>query len=519
MEKHKIGLWSATFLGISTIIGSGWLFAPYKAVQAAGPASMLSWVIGAFIVGLLAMCFAEIAGLYPARGLSAIIPTLSHNKYFGFPFALANWLGVVAVISLEAEGTIQYLIRLIPTWEHTFFLHGQFTTEGSFLAVILVLFFCLTNYWGVKVLAHTNNIFAVVKVLVPIISAIIILGVAFHPTNFTAVGGTFAPYGYSSVFSAILTCGIIVAYNGFQTVISFANEIKNPNRTIPLSIALALIFCLAIYLLLQLAFVGSMPTNLVNKGWQHLSFVAPLVELPILLGLGYLSTVLYFGATLSPCGSGVAFTGTATRMFSAMARYQQMPKYFDLIHPKYGISRRALIFNILLSILFLFMFRSWAEMAVILGLLHVLSYLPIPLALVIFRNKLKHHGKHPILIPFGKPIAWFVFVVFTCLFVTAGFKPVLDLFLMFTVFQIVFVALNIKSMKAFKEMIRQSGLLFLYFLGLLVLVWLAPHNHHVLTEPQFVISSIIFGTVFFIVLCFTERNDQELLDASVNLYR
>ena len=104
-SKKTIGLLSATGLGISSIIGSGWLFAPYQASVVAGPASILSWIIAAVIICLLGLCFSEIAALYPRRGLSAIIPTLSHNKHFAFPFAIANWLGVVAVISLEAVST------------------------------------------------------------------------------------------------------------------------------------------------------------------------------------------------------------------------------------------------------------------------------------------------------------------------------------------------------------------------------------------------------------------------------
>ena len=130
MNSKKIGLWSATFLGISAIIGSGWLFAPYKTAIAAGPASILSWLIAVFIVGLLALCFTEIAVLYPQRGLSAIIPTLSHNKYFGFPFAIANWLGVVAIIALEADAVIQYLISLVPHLSGIFFRSGMFGEDS-----------------------------------------------------------------------------------------------------------------------------------------------------------------------------------------------------------------------------------------------------------------------------------------------------------------------------------------------------------------------------------------------------
>jgi hypothetical protein len=158
-------------------------------------------------------------------------------------------------------------------------------------------------------------------------------------------------------------------------------------------------------------------------------------------------------------------------------------------------------------------------MAIVLGLFHVLSYLPIPLALVVFRNKLKTANKHPFLIPFGKPIALFVFVVFTCLFAMAPYKPVRDLFIMFTIFQIVFIALNVKSIKDVISVVRQCFQLFLFFVGLLVLVWLAPQNSHILDMSTFVIATICFAVIFFFILCYSERNDIELIEASVNIYR
>ncbi len=521
MNSKKIGLWSATFLGISAIIGSGWLFAPYKTAIAAGPASILSWLIAVFIVGLLALCFTEIAVLYPQRGLSAIIPTLSHNKYFGFPFAIANWLGVVAIIALEADAVIQYLISLVPHLSGIFFRADHLTIEGNLLALALIVGFYFANYWGATVLVKTNNIFAILKILIPVTTAIAIISVSFHPKNFTLINHSFAPYGYGAVFDAILSCGIIVAFNGFQTVISFANEIENPRRNIPLSVALALIFCLVVYLLLQVAFVGGIPSQtLLQSGWQHLNYIAPMVQLPILLGLGYLTSVIYFGATMAPGGSGVAFTGTATRMFTAMARYQQMPKFFDQLHPRYGVSRRALAFNVALAVLFLLFFPSWGQLAEVLGLFHVLSYLPVPLALIVFRDKLKRSDiKNPFLIPFGKMIAWFVFVVFTCLFVTASFKAVAYLFFILAIFQIIFILTDLKASNNLGGMIKKCALLFVFFAGLLFLVWIAPQNKAYLSSFWFFVVSIIFSTIAFLVLSHTERNNDDIIDASINIYR
>jgi amino acid transporter len=519
MAQKKIGLWSATFLGVSAIIGSGWLFAPYRAAMEAGPASILSWVIAVIIIGLLAMCFTEIAALYPQRGLSAIIPTLSHNKYFGFPFAMVNWLGVVAIIALEADAVIQYLISLVPSLSAIFYMNGHLTLQGQGLAILLIIGFWAANYWGASVLVKTNNIFAVLKIVIPVVTAIAIITVSFHPHNFTAIGGTFAPYGYSAVFSAILSCGIIVAFNGFQTVISFANEIDNPTRNIPLSVGLALLFCFIVYVLLQVSFIGGVPPkDILAHGWQQLNYVAPMVQLPLMLGLGFLTTVIYFGAMMAPGGSGVAFTGTATRMFTAMSRYQQMPKFFSLVHPVYGISRRSLLFNVGFAVLFLLLFPSWGQLAEVLGLFHVLSYLPIPLALVIFRNKLQE-TKHPFFIPFGKPIALFVFVIFTCLFATANFTSVKYLFILLIIFQAIFMAMNIRKVSDFLEIIKQSGWLILFFLGLFLLVWMAPQNAHILSTLWFVISLVIFSVVSFYVLSYSARNDAAVIDASVNIYR
>ena len=156
------------------------------------------------------MCFAEIAALYPRRGLSAIIPTMSHNKYFGFPFAIANWLGVVAVIPLEATATVQYLITLAPQWSDYLFYEGALTPVGTLLSVLLVVLFSLVNFWGARSFIKTNNVFAIFKVIVPIVVALAIMFVSFHPCNLTSYRGTFTPYGWSSVFTTnagnVLAC-------------------------------------------------------------------------------------------------------------------------------------------------------------------------------------------------------------------------------------------------------------------------------------------------------------------------
>jgi len=517
MNKKKIGLLSATFLGITSIIGSGWLFAPYKSAVIAGPASILSWIIGAVLVILLALCLGEIASLYPKRGLTAIIPTLSHNKYFGFPFAITNWLGIVAVIGLEADATIQYFIHLFPRFTSVLYHHEQLTAAGNSLSISLVIVYCLLNYWGAGLLAKTNNILAILKLLVPVIVALIIISVVFHPHNFTMEGGTFIPYGIKSVFLAILSSGIIIAFNGFQTIVSFSSEIKNPHKTIPLSLVISIVFCLAVYVLLSVSFIGAIPPEQLANGWQTLKFSAPMIEISLLLGLGFLTTVIYFGATIAPSGTGIAFTGAATRMFTAMSRHGQMPKFFDHLDPVYGSSRRSLIVNILLAILFLLLFRSWSQLAGFLSLLHVVSYLPIPIALCVFRAALKNYA-YPFKLWGGSTIALLLFVVFTYLFTLGDFRTITWILGLLALFQLFFMAFSIRSLAGFLLALKQCSLLAIYFIGLWLLTAISPSNGGHLSEELFAVCVTIFSVAFFYGLVRYERGDAELMYATAGIY-
>jgi len=496
MSKKNIGLVSATFLGISCVIGSGWLFSPFKTAAIAGPAALITWVVSGVLMLLLALCFAEVASLYPKRGLSAIIPSLSHNKFFGFPFAIANWLGIVAVIGLEADATIQYLMNLTPQLKPLLYSHDQLTWAGNSLSIGLVIIYCLINYWGAKTLTKANNVLSILKVLVPIMTALVFISVAFHHENFISVNNSFLPYGYKSILGAILTTGIIISFNGFQSIVSFASEIKKPERTIPLSLVVSLLFCLAVYLLLQVAFIGAVPPDMLANGWHQLQFSAPMIQLSVLLGLSVFTSIIYFGATIAPSGAGVAFTGTSTRMFTAMARNGQMPSFFDTSHPKYNVSRRSLIANTVLAVLFLIMFRSWSQLAEFLSLFHVISYLPIPIALCVFRNAIVTRN-YPFRLWGGRLVALIVFTLFTYLFTMGHLKTISDIFLLFIAFQVAFITLNVKSMGEAFYAIKQCLGIIIYFAGLWVLTFISPIRGTGINETLYTSIVIVFSIIAF----------------------
>lgn len=512
VNKKNIGLISATFLGISCVIGSGWLFSPFKTAAIAGPSALITWVVSGFIMLLLALCFAEVASLYPKRGLSAIIPSLSHNKFFGFPFAIANWLGIIAVIGLEADATIQYLMNLTPHLKPYLFSHDQLTWAGNSFSIALVIIYCLLNYWGAKALTKANNILSILKVIVPIVTALVFIGVAFHPSNFTAVNGSFMPYGVQSILGAILTTGIIVSFNGFQSIVSFASEIKKPEKTIPLALVISLLFCLGVYVLLQVAFIGAIPPAMLANGWHALQFSAPMIQLSLLIGMSAFTSIIYFGATVAPSGAGIAFTGTATRMFTAMARGGQMPSLFNTSHPQYNVSRRSLIANAVLAIAFLALFRSWSQLAEFLSLFHIISYLPIPIALCVFRNALVTRN-YPFRLWGGRLIALFVFTMFTYLFTLGHLKTITEILLSFLVFQIFFIAVSVKSKQEVISALSQCLGILLYFIGLWLLTYISPTQNPHGNGIEFASLVVVFSIIaFFGLIKYKPNNAAELTE-------
>ncbi|MBL4647523.1 MAG: APC family permease, partial [Gammaproteobacteria bacterium] len=308
--------------------------------------------------------------------------TTTHGKDTGFIFAIANWLGIVAVIPTEAVASVQYLANLSPESMHLFYnIQSQtLSLVGLCAAFGLLIVYLLINFWGVGFFAKVNNTIGIFKILIPVITAVAILLAAFHSSNFTAYQDKVMPYGISSVFIAIVSTGIIYAFNGFQVPLSFSAEAKDPAKNIPRAIITSLVISLVIYLALQAAFIGALPTSSIAAGWHHLNFHSPLVQLTIALGLNVVTLMLYADSVVSPSGTGLTYTGTTSRMLCAMAQEKQAPAFFAHLHPKYHLSRRALFFNVMLAGALLFIFRSWTALVTVLSVFHIVSYMSGPLA-------------------------------------------------------------------------------------------------------------------------------------------
>ena len=278
-------------------------------------------------------------------------------------------------------------------------LDGVLTISGYTLATLLLVVYLFINFYGVKFLSKINNAITVFKMLVP--TLIVITFIVYALTHTDSHGGNLGEaipgndaFGLSDAFKAIVAGGLIYTFNGFQTIVAYASEVKNPKRTIPLAIFLSLAGVLVLYLGLEYAFMQAVPHDyLISKdGWAGLDFSSPLLEVATMLGLTYIGFLLVIDSAVSPSATSYVYLGASSRMLYGMSSEGQAPRYFTKLHEKYNISRRSLLFNFILAVMFLFTAKSWAGLMIVVTGFHIIGYMAAPISMGALEPKTKWFG-------------------------------------------------------------------------------------------------------------------------------
>src|SRR5262245_14952488 len=107
--KRSVGFYGLMFVSLGSIIGSGWLLGALNAARVAGPASILSWLLAAGMLSLLALTYAELGATYPVAGGAARFSYYSHGPITGFTAGWAGWLQAVFIAPIEVLAVITYI--------------------------------------------------------------------------------------------------------------------------------------------------------------------------------------------------------------------------------------------------------------------------------------------------------------------------------------------------------------------------------------------------------------------------
>src|SRR3984893_17045775 len=289
--KRELGLIGATWASETSIIGSGWLFGALFAAQVVGGAAVLAWVIAGVVVIILALCHAELGAMYPVSGGTARFPHFAFGSVAGIGFGFFSYMQAVTIAPIECFAFMQYASYYWPSLYNAD--KHNVTGTGFILTIVLMGVFVAVNFLSIRAFARVNSTITWWKVAIPVI-AIIVLLFKFHGGNFTAGGTGFMPGGIKALVGALPAAGIIFAYSGFEQADQLAGEIKDPARNLPRAIILSILIGTVIYILLQVAFIGAMPTNLLGKGFAGITnpqvLAGPFAGVAGLVALGWLET-------------------------------------------------------------------------------------------------------------------------------------------------------------------------------------------------------------------------------------
>lgn len=391
LNLHKISLFSGVMLALNSLIGSGWLFGAGTAARVAGPAAILSWILGAVIIISIALNYVELGAMFPQSGGMSRYAQYSHGELLGFIAAWANWISLITLVPMEAVASVQYMSSWPwswANWTHHFLSHGQVTGAGIWVVVLFMIIFTLINFWSVKLMTHFTNLISFFKIALPTLTILTLFISGFHAGNFHAQSaGGFMPYGSQSIFEATAVAGVIMSYDAFQTIINMGGEMKDPHKNIVRGVLISMLITAAIYILLQVAFIGAIsPHQLAKVGWHGVNFTSPFADIAIILGMNWLAILLYMDAFVSPFGTGVAFVATASRALAAMTETKHVPAWLGRLARRYMVPRFAMVADLLLAILIVNVFRNWSLLATVITGATLIAYLTGPVTVMSLRK-------------------------------------------------------------------------------------------------------------------------------------
>jgi basic amino acid/polyamine antiporter, APA family len=324
---RSIGLFQLSMFGIGATIGTGIFFILSEAVPVAGPAVIWSFVIAGAVAGLTAICYAELASAVPVSGssYSYAYATLGELPAVGVAACLLLEYGVSA--AAVAVGWSQYLNQLLGNlFDVQIPLSlSQAPEQGGVFnlpAVILVALCAFLLIRGASESAKINAVMVTIKI--GILVLFIVLGLQGWNSDNLA---DFAPFGVAGITSA---AGIIFfSYIGLDAVSTAGEEVKNPRRTMPMAILIALVTVTTLYVLVAVVAVAAQPAEQFEGQEAGLSAILEAVT-----GASWPGTLLAAGAVISIFSVTLVVLYGQTRILFAISRDGMLPEVFHKVNPR-----------------------------------------------------------------------------------------------------------------------------------------------------------------------------------------
>lgn len=305
---------------INITIGAGILGLPAKVYALVGTWSLLAYGVSAAVVTLIILCFAEVSSRFSGTGGPYLYTRVAFGPLVGFEVGWLFWLSRMAAFASICNLFVSYAAlfssSLAVGWQRVA------------LITSLVAGLALINYVGVKRSARVNTVFTVSKLLA--IGGFAVAGLFFLNT----ATFTFPSFpAYAPFSQAVLL--LIFTFSGFDVAAIPSGEVQQPQRTVPISLLVAIGTVAVLFMAVQVVCIGTLP-NLAQSERPLADAAGQFIG----AGGARLITVV---ALLTALGTLHALMLTGPRLLFAMAEQGQLPGWLAALHPRFQTPHIAIL--------------------------------------------------------------------------------------------------------------------------------------------------------------------------------
>ncbi|PWK36068.1 APC family permease [Actinoplanes xinjiangensis] len=310
---RRLGVSDAVVIGLGSMIGAGIFAALAPAAAAAGSGLLLGLAVAAVVAYCNATSSARLAARYPASGGAYVYGRERLGAFWGY---LAGWGFVVGKTASCAAMALTVGLYAWPQQAHA-------------VAVAAVVALTAVNYVGVQKSAWLAR--AIVAVVLAVLAGVVVACLSAPSADL----GRLSVGGDATVVGVLQAAGLLFfAFAGFARIATLGEEVRDPARTIPRAVPLALGITLMVYTVVAVAVLAVLGDRLAGAA-------APLADAVRAAGWPELAPVVRVGAAVAALGSLLALILGVSRTTLAMARDRHLPHALAAVHPRFQVPHRA----------------------------------------------------------------------------------------------------------------------------------------------------------------------------------
>ncbi|MEU8563931.1 APC family permease [Streptomyces cyaneofuscatus] len=312
--QRRLGVPDAVMIGLGSMIGAGIFAALAPAARAAGSGLLIGLALAAVVAYCNATSSARLAVLYPESGGTYVYGRERLGDFWGY---LAGWAFVVGKTASCAAMALTVGTYLWPGQAHA-------------VAVAAVIVLTGVDYTGVQKSALLTR--AIVVTVLAVLSAAVVASLTSRAADTARL-----EIGSDATAGGVLEAAglLFFAFAGYARIATLGEEVRDPARTIPRAIPIALGITLVVYATVAVGVLSVLgPSGLAAAG-------APLTDAARAAGADWLVPVVRIGAAVAALGSLLALILGVSRTTLAMARDRHLPHALAAVHPKFKVPHRA----------------------------------------------------------------------------------------------------------------------------------------------------------------------------------